>query len=71
MKKIEIEEMRQRLIAMTQYLDKLCDDNGLTLFMSGGTLLGAVRHKGFIPWYYDIDMYLSRTDYDIFILLRN
>ncbi|MDE5990880.1 MAG: LicD family protein, partial [Clostridia bacterium] len=64
MKEINIDEMRERLIAMTEFLDKLCDENGLTLYMSGGTLLGAVRHKGFIPWDDDIDVYLARPDYD-------
>lgn len=64
MRIIDVAEMKQRLIDMTVYLDKLCEDNGLTLYMSGGTLLGAVRHQGFIPWDDDIDMYLSRPDYD-------
>ena len=64
MRKIEVSEMKKRLVEMVEYLDKLCDKNGLTLFMSGGTLLGAVRHKGFIPWDDDIDMYLTRPDYD-------
>lgn len=72
MRTIGIDEMRERLIDMAAYLDKLCDENGLTLFMSGGTLLGAVRHKGFIPWDDDIDVYLSRPDYDKLIeIFRN
>lgn len=41
MRKIEVPEMKKRLVEMVGYLDKLCDENGLTLFMSGGTLLGA------------------------------
>lgn len=64
MRTIQIDEMKQRLLGIAEYLDKLCEENGMNLFMSGGTLLGAVRHKGFIPWDDDIDMYLSRPDYD-------
>lgn len=64
MRTIQIDEMKQRLLSIAEYLDKLCEENGMNLFMSGGTLLGAVRHKGFIPWDDDIDMYLSRPDYD-------
>lgn len=59
-------EAKRLLLQMAEYINRLCEENGMTLFMSGGTLIGAVRHKGFIPWDDDIDLYLSRPDYDKF-----
>ena len=48
---------------------KICDENNLTYFGFAGTGIGALRHKGFIPWDDDIDVALPRKDYDTFLKL--
>lgn len=50
-----------------QFIDSVCKEMGLRYFLAGGTLLGAVRHKGFIPWDNDVDIAMPRRDYEIFI----
>lgn len=47
-----------------------CKEHHLRYFMSGGSLIGVMRHKGFIPWDDDIDVVMPRGDYNIFIKLQ-
>lgn len=68
-KNISREECRQIQIGILQYIHDICEKHGLQYYMSGGTLLGAIRHKGFIPWDDDIDVMLFREDYDKLVQL--
>lgn len=64
MAKITTEEQKQCLLDLVKYIDKICTNNNIRYSMMFGTLLGAVRHHGFIPWDDDIDLALPREDFD-------
>ena len=59
-----LSEMQLRLLEMFRWFHGFCEENGLRYYMLGGTMLGAVRHGGFIPWDDDIDVGMPRSDYE-------
>lgn len=69
-----VDEKRKKLWAimldMIVEFDKICKKHNLTYYMIYGALLGAVRHKGFIPWDDDFDVAMPRKDYNRFIMLE-
>lgn len=60
---LSLREIQERELEMLKLFINICEQNGLRYYMAGGTLLGAVRHKGFIPWDDDIDVLMPRPDY--------
>ncbi len=59
-----IHELRAVEIEILDVIHQVCMDNGLKYSLAYGTLIGAVRHEGFIPWDDDIDIMMPREDYD-------
>ena len=63
--------IKQTLLKMAKLFHAFCEEQGLTYYMIGGTMLGAVRHQGFIPWDDDIDVGMFRQDYERLLSLRD
>lgn len=66
MKEIKLEEQRSIQVEVLKDVHKFCTEHKITYFLAYGTLLGAIRHKGYIPWDDDIDIIMPRSDYERF-----
>lgn len=71
MKEIQIQELRELQMQILDYVDVFCRNHDIKYTISGGTLLGAVRHGGYIPWDDDIDIQMLREEYERFTTLWN
>ena len=64
-------ETQRKLLTALQWFHHFCSEHNLRYYAVGGTCLGAVRHKGFIPWDDDIDVGMPRKDYKKFLELTS
>lgn len=69
MKELSLSEFKELSIEILLTIHNFCKKNNIKYSLACGTLLGAIRHKGFIPWDDDIDIYMLREDYNEFLRL--
>lgn len=67
MRELSIEEVKRIELEITEDIARFCEENGIDYFLCGGSMLGAVRHKGYIPWDDDIDISMTRENYEKFV----
>lgn len=59
-----IRDTQNLMLPVLVFIDKICREHNLRYSLAYGTLIGAIRHKGFIPWDDDIDILMPRPDYE-------
>lgn len=64
-----LNKLHKEILDIMDEIDRICKENHLKYYLIGGTLLGAIRHGGFIPWDDDLDIVMPRGDYEQFIQL--
>lgn len=67
LQELTTEEIKEIAFGVLCRVRDICDEQGISYYLDGGTLIGAIRHGGFIPWDDDIDICMTRPDYDRFI----
>lgn len=67
MNELSVSELKQIQLNIMDLFEEYCCENNLDYYMIGGTAIGAIRHKGYIPWDDDIDVAMPRRDYEVFI----
>lgn len=63
----DMDVLHSRMLEIATEVDRICREQGWKCSLYGGSVIGAVRHNGFIPWDHDIDMAMPRKDYDRFV----
>ena len=66
---LTLPEIQSESLKVLKKLDEICKNNSITYFLAYGTLIGAIRHQGYIPWDDDVDVWMPRDSYDKFVSL--
>jgi len=64
-----LQDIQASILSVAKYLDSFCKENGIKYYLMGGSALGAMRHKGFIPWDDDLDVFMTVENYQKFLKL--
>ena len=71
MRTVEVEELKKIQLSILDEVDRFCRENNIKYWLDSGTLIGAIRHGGYIPWDDDIDLGMTRENYNKFQELFN
>lgn len=65
--KVSMTEGQAYLLKLFKEVAEICEKNGIRYYLAGGTLIGAIRHRGFVPWDDDFDLYMTRDEFNKFV----